>query len=519
VRAVINPEDSWLEAHAPSDSSGIGQLRADYIADPKQFSDAYASKSSCCIQSASTITEISLDTMNFEQAFKEICTWLKENDAGKQTHQYKLRDWLFSRQRYWGEPFPVLHHTDGTTSVVDDMALPVVLPEMEDFKPIASDDENADPAPSLGRADPAWIHPDPKDPAITRELNTMPQWAGSCWYYLRYISPHCSDRFVSKQSEAYWMGENGVDLYVGGAEHAVLHLLYARFWHKVLYDLGHVRTPEPFGRLFNQGYIQAYAYQDARGFYLPAEEIEEKDGAYFHRDEPATRIFGKMGKSLKNAVNPDDMFEQYGCDTLRLYEMYLGPLEASKQWNTRDIIGVHRFLKRMYKNFVSAEGKLLVVDADPKVDEKKLLHQTISKVTDSIDNLRFNTALAFLIELNNDLVKRETISRETAEGFLIMLAPFAPHICEELWAAIGNTTSIALADWLKADDSLLKEDVTTVVIQVGGKTRGKLNIAIDSSQAEIEALVHAEAEIAKFIKGKTVRKVIYVPNRLMNFVI
>ena len=308
-----------------------------------------------------------LNGLRIKEAKKKIIDWLEEKQVGAGTINYKLRDWLFSRQRYWGEPFPILHGENGEIKTVSAEDLPVRLPAMDDFSPSSSNDPDAPPRPPLGRAKDDWQFVEIDGVIYQRELNTMPQWAGSCWYYLRFIDPKNQNAFVDPVKEQYWMGDNGVDLYVGGAEHAVLHLLYARFWHKVLFDLGYVSTREPFGRLFNQGYIQAYAYRDARGIAVSADETVDQDGRpapevqdqpgrrFFYKGEPVTQEYGKMGKSLKNAVNPDDVCDEYGCDTLRLYEMYMGPLEASKPWNTRDIIGVNRFLRRIWRNFVDEE--------------------------------------------------------------------------------------------------------------------------------------------------------------------
>ncbi|MHC4995682.1 MAG: leucine--tRNA ligase, partial [Planctomycetota bacterium] len=368
---------------------------------------------------------ISINGMPVPQAKAKITEWLAGKGSGRAEVQYKLRDWLFSRQRYWGEPFPILHGPDGQIRAVDEADLPVALPDMDDFRPTASDDPDAPPRPPLGRAPEEWRFVEIDGVIYERELNTMPQWAGSCWYYLRFMDNKNRASFVKSDIEKYWMEPNGIDLYVGGAEHAVLHLLYARFWHKVLFDLGHVSTPEPFGRLFNQGYIQAYAYQDERGIYLDATKIEEADGKFLHEGRPVTRTLGKMGKSLKNAVSPDEICEDYGCDTLRLYEMYLGPLDASKPWNTRDIVGVNRFIKRVWRNFYTepdADGntRFLVTDDAPTEAQLRLLHKTIARVTDDMERMSYNTAIAALIEMNNDLVPMETLPKAIAEPFILM---------------------------------------------------------------------------------------------------
>src|SRR5581483_11926259 len=342
-----------------------------------------------------------LDGLGVDDAKQKIGDWLVENGFGEPTVTYKLRDWLFSRQRYWGEPFPIVYAEDGSPRAVPDSMLPVELPALEDFRPAAldPDDADSDPEPPLARAE-QWLEVEldlgdgPK--RYVRETNTMPQWAGSCWYYLRYLDPTNEDAFVDPDVERYWMSSSehsgGVDLYVGGVEHAVLHLLYARFWHKVLFDLGHVSTPEPFQRLYNQGYIQAYAYKDARGVYVEASEVAERDGTYTFRGEPVVREYGKMGKSLKNVVTPDDIYRDYGADTLRLYEMFQGPLDQSRPWSTADIAGVNRFLQRVWRNAVDEDtGALRVVDAPADEETLRLLHRTIAAVRADMAEMKFNT--------------------------------------------------------------------------------------------------------------------------------
>jgi len=477
--------------------------------------------------------EVSLNGVPTDEAKRKITAWLHDKGLGKPKVQYKLRDWLFSRQRYWGEPFPILHGPDGETRGVDEADLPVRLPEMEDFKPTGGDDPEAPPKPPLGRAPESWQQVEIDGVTYQRELNTMPQWAGSCWYYLRFCDPKNGDRFVGRDAERYWMAPTdsnpagGVDLYVGGVEHAVLHLLYARFWHKVLYDLGHVSTPEPFGRLYNQGYIQAAAYTDSRGVYVPAEEVEEvadekdeKGVRHLFRGEPVTREFGKMGKSLKNAVAPDDICEQYGADTLRLYEMYLGPLDASKPWNTHDIVGVHRFLQRVWRNLVDEEtGGLLVAETAPSKDLARATHKTIDRVSRAMDGLSFNVAIAGLIELNNQLVPLEKVPRWVAETLVTMLAPLAPHIAEELWAKLGHDTTVADAAWPVADADMLVDDEVTIPVQVNGKLRGKVTVPADADDAAIEQAARADENVAAHIEGKAVRKVIVIKGKLINIVV
>ncbi|MCA9729264.1 MAG: class I tRNA ligase family protein, partial [Candidatus Eisenbacteria bacterium] len=419
-----------------------------------------------------------------------------------------------------GEPFPILHGEDGEIVGVDPAKLPVELPPMEDFRPTGTDDPEAPPQPTLFRAPESWKTVEQEGRTYQRELNTMPQWAGSCWYYLRYLDPENRERMVDPAKEKYFMSPSGVDLYVGGVEHGVLHLLYARFWHKVLFDLGHVSTPEPFGKLFNQGYIQAYAYQDERGMYVDASAIqEEPDGRFTYRGETVTRTLGKMGKSLKNSVSPDETLEQYGCDTLRLYEMYLGPVDASKIWNTHAIVGVHRFLQRVWRNLVDEDsGALRVTDEPADPDLRRLTHRTIAAVTADMEQFGFNTAIARLIELNNALVQRATVPREVAEPLVLMLAPQAPHIAEELWERMGHAPSICHAPWPSFEEAYLAADEIEVVVQVLGKKRGSVKVPVDASEEQIQAAALADESIAKHVEGKTIRKVIYVPGKLLNIV-
>ena len=488
----------------------------------------------------SASAEVSLNGLSTHDAKKKITGWLEDKGLGKAQVQYKLRDWLFSRQRYWGEPFPILHSPDGATVPVDDAALPVELPPMADFKPHTSDDPDAPVRTPLSRAGDEWKIVNRSGGRFERELNTMPQWAGSCWYYLRFCSPGNATRFVGEEAERYWMvSENssgdahagGVDLYVGGAEHAVLHLLYARFWHKVLYDLGHVSTPEPFGRLFNQGYIQAYYYEDERKVRVPADTVVNQDGkpafevqgepgqTFTYKDQPVTERYGKMGKSLKNAIAPDDMCERYGADSLRLYEMYLGPLEQSKPWATRDIIGVHRFLHRLWRNLVDDEsGDLLVDEESPGEDLARLLHKTIKRVTDTMEAMTFNVGIAALIELNNAMVPMQRIPRAAAETLVILLAPMAPHICEELWQKLGHEQSLVYIDWPTYDPAMLVENTIEYPVQVMGKMRGKVTVPADADEQAVTAAALGDAKIAPWVQGKTVRKVVFVQGRLINIV-
>ncbi|MEM6750873.1 MAG: leucine--tRNA ligase, partial [Planctomycetota bacterium] len=443
--------------------------------------------------------EVSLDGLRVTEAKAKMIDWLESRGFGKGKVQYKLRDWLFSRQRYWGEPFPILHELDeageptGVVRGVDAADLPVEHPHMDDFKPHGSDDPDAPPRPPLGRAPESWRFVELDGKRYARETNTMPQWAGSCWYYLRFLDPTNREALVDPDVERYWMapapgkgdGEDtpgGVDLYVGGVEHAVLHLLYARFWHKVLFDLGHVSTPEPFAKLFNQGYIQAYYYEDDRGVRVPAAEVVTSEGrpAYEHQGQAGvsfvyegrrvTERYGKMGKSLKNAVSPDEVCAEYGADSLRLYEMYLGPLDQSKPWSTKDIVGVHRFLQRVWRRVVDVEtGDLRLTEEAPEGGLLRGLHKTIHRVTEAMEPMAFNVAIAALIEFNNTLTPLDKAPRACVEDVLRMLAPMAPHVCEELWERLGHTTSIADADWPAYDPALLVDDTVELPVQVNGK--------------------------------------------------
>ncbi len=478
-----------------------------------------------------------LNGLHVADARKRMIAWLETHGHGEGTINYKLRDWLFSRQRYWGEPFPIVYDDKGRPLALPEEMLPVELPPLDDFTPAASDDPNAPPQPPLGRAK-DWLTVEIDGRTYRRELNTMPQWAGSCWYYLRYLDPANGKRFVDPDVERFWMLSarggatttsthfnpalhhlGGVDLYVGGVEHAVLHLLYARFWHKVLFDLGHVSTPEPFGRLFNQGYIQAFAYADERGVYVPAEEVEERDGRFFYRGREVTRSYGKMGKSLKNALTPDDIFAEYGCDTLRLYEMYMGPLDQSKPWNTRDIIGSHRFLQRLWRNFIDAEsGACKVVQAPLSDDLRRVLHKTIAKVDEDMRLLRFNTAIAALIEFNNALVPLENLPREAAEPLVKMLAPLVPHLASELWERLGHNSDVMYEPFPEADAKWLVDDQVEIPVQIMGKLRGTIMVPNGADEATAVSLAKASDRIASQLEGKTIRKVVYVPNRLLNFV-
>jgi leucyl-tRNA synthetase len=481
-----------------------------------------------------------LDGLGVADAKKKIIDWLAENGRGVGATTYRLRDWLFSRQRYWGEPFPVVYEVrpDGTVDdepiALPESMLPLELPEVADFSPKTFDpnDANTSPETPLSRAR-EWVEVEltgiSKDAGdgpkrYVRETNTMPQWAGSCWYQLRYLDPANSEAFVDPANERYWVGSypgqesGGVDLYVGGVEHAVLHLLYARFWHKVLFDLGEVSTCEPYHRLFNQGYIQAYAYTDDRGVYVPAEEVnEEHAGVYTWQGEKVDREYGKMGKSLKNVVTPDEMCAQYGADTFRVYEMSMGPLEVSRPWETRAVVGAQRFLQRVWRAIIDEDSGAVTVTEDAADDAtKRLLHKTIAGVREDLGELRFNTAVAKLIELTNAVTRLGRTPREVAEALTLMVAPFAPHIAEELWSKLGHDGSLTYVDFPEADPALLVEATVTYPVQVNGKVRGRVDIAADASEDAVrEAALGA---VADSLAGREPKKVIVVAGRMVSIV-
>jgi leucyl-tRNA synthetase len=466
-----------------------------------------------------------LDGLQINDAKEKIIEWLENSGNGHRNTTYKLRDWLFSRQRYWGEPFPIVYDENDLPVALPEDSLPVELPDLMDWAP-RSLDEMSDPEPPLGRAS-EWVYTemDLGDGLKTykRELNTMPQWAGSCWYYLRYLDPTNTEEFVAKDVESYWMNgdKSGVDLYVGGVEHAVLHLLYSRFWHKALFDLGHVSTPEPFHRLYNQGYIQAAAYQDSRGIYVEASDVIQEDGDFKYGNETVTRSFGKMGKSLRNSVTPDEMYDQYGADTLRLYEMFMGPLDQDRPWETKSVVGSLRLLQRVWRNLVNEEtGTLAVTDGHADVELKQILNQTIKSVRDDMENLRFNTAIARITELNNEITKSNTETpREVAEVLIHLIAPLVPHIAEELWEMLGNESSIVYSPFPVPDPTYLVSETVEIPIQVNGKLKSKITVSAGCSSSELRDAALADEKIASIVSDKEIRKEIIVDGKLVNFVI
>jgi leucyl-tRNA synthetase len=475
-----------------------------------------------------------LDGLDVPTAKARIIERLEERGRGRGAVTYRLRDWLFSRQRYWGEPFPIVYDETGLPVALPESMLPVELPETDDFSPKAfpPDDAESTPEPPLGRlAD--WVDVEldlgdgPKK--YRRETNTMPNWAGSCWYELRYLDPTNDEVLVDPEIERYWMGPSadrplgGVELYVGGVEHAVLHLLYARFWHKVLFDLGYVSSAEPFHRLVNQGMLQLPAYTNADGFYVPADEVVEDDGRFFYDGVEVRQEFGKIGKSLKNVVNPDEFIHDYGADTFRLFEMFGGPLDQSRPWEAKAIVGPYRLLQRVWRVVVDENTGETHVSDDPAPDElNRLLHKAITAVREGYESLRFNTSIARITELNNAITvayPHGGTPRALAEPLVLMLAPLAPHIAEELWARMGHGDDAARAAFPAADPALLIDETVEIPVQVNGKLRAVLKLPADSDAAAMEAAARADDRIAAALEGHETKRVVAVPGRLLNFVV
>ena len=456
-----------------------------------------------------------LDGLDVPAAKTKIIAWIEEQSIGSGTINYKLRDWLFARQRYWGEPFPLIELEDGTVKTVPLKDLPVLLPEMDEYKP------TADGQPPLARAT-DWVNTTDPESGLPakRNTNTMPQWAGSCWYFLRFCDPTNDDMAWSKEAEEYWMP---VDLYIGGAEHAVLHLLYSRFWHKVLYDAGHVSTKEPFQKLFNQGMILANSFKDDNGKYYYPEQVKAdgKDWVTIEKGTPVVTQVEKMSKSRYNVVNPDDVVKTYGADSMRLYEMFMGPLDRDKPWTDEGVQGVNRFLKRVWGLFVTEENQLhpRVSDAAGSDELHKQLHKTIKAVTHDVENLQFNTSIARMMEFVNAAMKEDVLPKSWAEQFVLILAPFAPHIAEELWERLGHEGTLAYAPWPKYDESLLVENTIEVPVQINGKMRGKIEVAADISKDDLAAAAKADPKIAAQLDGKTIVKEIVIPGKMVNLVV
>ncbi len=478
--------------------------------------------------------DVSLNGMDVPAAKAAIIAYLEGIERGRGATTYRLRDWLFSRQRYWGEPFPIVYDETGLPVPLPDSMLPVELPPTDDFSPksFPADDADSTPEPPLGRLS-DWVEVEldlgdgPKK--YRRETNTMPNWAGSCWYELRYLDPANHEQLVDPDVERYWMGPNadrplgGVELYVGGVEHAVLHLLYARFWHKVLFDLGYLTSSEPFHRLVNQGMLQLPAYTNADGFYVPAAEIVETDGRYFHDGAEVRQEFGKIGKSLKNVVTPDDFIADYGADAFRLFEMFGGPLEASRPFDAKTITGPFRLLQRVWRVVVDEQtGSVHVSDQDIPDALNRQLHRTLQAVNDAYDALRFNTAIARITELNNAVVGEYPSGgapRQLAESIVLMLAPMAPHLAEELWSRLGHPASLVREPMPQADPALLVEDTVQVPVQVNGKVRSVITVAAGADAAAMEAAARADTKVTTALGERAAKRVVAVPGRLVNFVV
>ena len=507
---------------------GVDRLIEHYTRHPRSWGAAFAGEGSAVNSPPSGKSAnvpgsaCSLDGLATPQAKDKIIAWLEANGVGRGAVHYKMRDWVFSRQKYWGEPFPILHGSQGETIALDDADLPVELPPMENFKPvIAAEAADAVPDPPLGRAR-DWVRVERNDRSYRRDLNTMPQWAGSCWYYLRFITPKNPNHFCDPDAERYWMP---VDLYVGGAEHAVLHLLYARFWHKVLYDLGHVSTREPFRKLFNQGMIQGFAYRDSRGRLVPSDQIEEREPEKFflkEGGEPVTRIVAKMSKSLKNVVSPDDVIARYGADTFRLYEMYMGPLDASKPWNTRDVPGLFKLCQRIWRLFVDEDtGRLSggLTDQAPDEAALRMFHKTVQRVTSDIEQLKFNTAIAALFDFVNFMTPKTTRPRAVMEPFVLLVSPFVPHLGEELWHRLGHDATLAYEPWPAYDEHLARDEEVEIAVQIGGKIKARIMVPADADRAALEEAALNHERVKDLTANKTIRKVIVVPGRLVNIIV
>ena len=518
IVSVVSPTGPWL-AERPGAAADA----------PETWGEAYPGNGEMI---NSRGAEVSLDGLGTEEAKARVLDWLESAGLGARRVSYKLRDWLFSRQRYWGEPFPIVYDETGLPIALPESMLPVELPPTTDFRPQATDSD--DPRPPLSRApgfEVAEIDLGDGPRTYRRETNTMPQWAGSCWYYLRYLDPLNSDRFVDPDVEKFWMrgaGEadraGGVDLYIGGVEHAVLHLLYARFWHKVLFDLGHVSTPEPFQRLFNQGYILADAFTNPAGRYVPAAEVVEAEDGLFYEGERVRRQHGKMGKSLKNSVSPDEMYEAYGADTLRMYEMAMGPLDADRPWQPDDIVGVHRFLQRLWRNVVDEQTGELRPAADPLPATDplyKLAHRTIDDVARRFRELRLNVATARLTDLNNALtqfvLRERRCPRPIAESLVLMTFPLAPHVASELWERLGHH-GIDDTPFPVADPAALDEAFVVIPVTVDGKARGTITIARDAAETDAVDAGLRVAAVAGLMADREIARVVFVPGKILNLV-
>ena len=458
-----------------------------------------------------------LDGLNKADAIAKMLEFLEEKKIGRKAINYKLRDWVFSRQRYWGEPIPLVHCPDCGTVPVPEEELPLTLPDVKSYQPTGTGES------PLAAID-SWVNckcPKCGKPA-KRETNTMPQWGGSCWYYLRYLDAHNENQFCTPEKEKYWMP---VDLYIGGAEHAVLHLLYARFWHKVLYDIGVVSTKEPFQRLVNQGMITSFAFQRKNKTLVPVDEVEQKaDGKYYEKatGEELEQIVAKMSKSLKNVVNPDDEIKAYGADSVRMYEMFMGPLTMSKPWSTQGIVGIHRFLEKVW---AVSEKPMCDIDISGKLEDKALVSvrktfaQTVKKVTEDTATLNFNTAISQMMIFINEVSKLPQIPKVMWSDFVKILSPYAPHLGEELWQKLGNNGTIAYVQWPSFNEDFTKDDSKTIVVMINGKLRDKFEVSAGTAKEELEKLACATEGARKYMEGKTVVKTVVVQDKLVNIVV
>jgi leucyl-tRNA synthetase len=516
---VVRPGDKWL-----------GERAATSVDAPQTWGEAYDGDGELINSDGA---EVSLGGLGTEDAKARVIAWLESSGLGSRRVSYKLRNWLFSRQRYWGEPFPIVYDETGLPIALPDSMLPVELPPTTDFRPQATGSD--DPRPPLSRApgfEMAELDLGDGLRSYRRETNTMPQWAGSCWYYLRYLDPRNDRAFVDPEVERFWMAGDGgsgrvggVDLYIGGVEHAVLHLLYARFWHKILFDLGYVSTPEPFQRLYNQGYILADAFTTPAGRYVPAAGVVEAEDGLFYEGERVRRHYGKMGKSLKNSIAPDEIYDSYGADTLRMYEMAMGPLDVDRPWQPDDIVGVYRFLQRLWRNVVDEQTGRLRPAADPLPATSrlyKLAHAAIDDVTRLYGELRFNVATARLTDLNNALtqfvLREEACPREIAEYLILMTFPLAPHVASELWQKLGHSGRIDDEAFPIADRSAIEEAFVVIPVTVDGKARGTISIDREATQGDaVDAGLRLDA-VAKVMEAKELDRVVFVPGKILNLV-
>jgi leucyl-tRNA synthetase len=522
----IEAAKKFLEKHGNDANISADSIRNMYLVAPSTFAEPFTGEGIAVASPPSPLDGdfCDLNGLKTPDAKKRIIDWLESKRLGKAAVNYKLRDWVFSRQKYWGEPFPILHDQAAGGEIVplNESDLPLTLPDMKNFKPTPVDDDSTPPLPPLGRAT-EWRHVERDGRVFQRDYNTMPQWAGSCWYYLRYLDSANDKRFASEEAEKYWMP---VDLYIGGAEHAVLHLLYARFWHKVLFDLGDVTTAEPFMKLVNQGMIQGYAYKDSRGAIVAIDLVEERAPDQYvlkETGETVEKVVAKMSKSLKNVVNPDSVIEEYGADTFRMYEMFMGPIETAKPWNTRDVPGLFKLLNRVWRLVVdemTGEISSALQDIEPTDDDNRWLHKTIKRVTTDVEAFKFHTAIAAIFDFVNAMTRKEVRPRRVIESFIHLLSPFAPHIADELSERLGRTGgSIAHQPWPEYDEDLAADNEVEIAVQILGKVKARIMVPADADADAMEAAARADDYVAKQLEGKTVRKVIAVPGRLINFVV